>query len=71
MLAKYLYTKKLCCACYGLKDRLRNEGTTFIERNGDRLKLDPRFFDDIDKEAFLQFQMQGLTFPVEVDIVEK
>ncbi len=68
-MAKYVYSKKMCSACDALKKKLREEGTTFILRDGDRLDLDPRIFDPIDKEAFLQLQMQNLTFPVEVDIV--
>jgi hypothetical protein len=66
---KYIYTKQMCSACDALKAKYRSKGTTFVERNGDRLDLDPRIFDDVDKEAFLKLQMQDLTFPVEVDIV--
>ncbi len=68
-MAKYVYSKKMCSACDKLKEKLRANGTTFVERNGDRLDLDPRIFDPIDKEAFLQLQMQNLTFPIEIDIV--
>jgi hypothetical protein len=66
---KYIYLKKDCIACSALKASLREAGTSFIERNADRLSLDHRIFDQIDKEAFLQLQMQDLTFPVEIDIV--
>lgn len=70
-MAKYVYSKKMCSACDSAKERLRMAGTAFVERSGDRLDLDPRIFDEIDKEAFLQLQMQNLTFPVIVDIVDK
>lgn len=66
---KYVYTKKSCSACDVLKKELADAGTKYINRNGDRLALDPRVFDDIDKEAFVIFQMQNLTLPVEVDII--
>lgn len=68
-MTKYVYTKKMCGACDERKEMLRDSQVEFTERSGDRLDLDPRIFDDIDKEAFLQLQMQNLTFPVEVDIV--
>ena len=59
----------MCSACAALKKKLKEEGIRFIDRNGDRLDLDPRIFDSVDKEAFLQLQMQNLTFPVEIDIL--
>jgi hypothetical protein len=59
----------MCSACAALEKTLRLGGISYIKRDGDRLDLDPRIFDDIDKEAFLQLQMQNLTFPVEIDIV--
>lgn len=68
---KYVYSEKNCIACSALKASLREAGTTFIERNADRLSLDPRIFDPIDEEAFLQLQRQNLTFPIEVDMVKK
>lgn len=63
----YIYSKKMCSACDALKTELENEGTAFVERDGDRLNNDPRIFDDIDKEAFIQLQIQNLTFPVVVN----
>lgn len=66
---KYLYTKKKCSGCAAAKAGLKNGHIKFIERNGDRLDLDPRIFDDVDKEAFLKLWAQNLTFPVEIDIV--
>lgn len=69
-MTKYIYVKKMCSACDELKTRLLTAGTVFTERDGDRLSLDPRIMDEIDKEAFIQLQQQNLTFPVEVDIKE-
>jgi arsenate reductase-like glutaredoxin family protein len=66
---KFIYTKKMCSACDALKEKLREAGTPFAARSGDRFDLDPQIFDDVDREAFLKFQMQNLTFPVEVDIL--
>jgi hypothetical protein len=60
----------MCSACEDLKKKYREGGVKFIERSGARLKLDPRIFDNVDEEAFLALQMQNLTFPVEVDIVD-
>lgn len=70
-MTKCVYSKKMCNACDELKETLRDNQVEFFERSGDRLDLDPRFFDAIGKEAFLQLQMQNLTFPVEIDIVDK
>lgn len=67
---KYIYSMDMCSACDALKKRYKEGGVEFSERSGERLKLDPRIFDEIDKEAFLTLQMQNLTFPVELDIVE-
>jgi hypothetical protein len=58
----------MCSACDDLKKKYRDQHISFQERHGERLDLDPRIFDEIDKEAFLQLQMQNLTFPVELDI---
>lgn len=68
---KYIYTKPMCSACDALKEKYKSQHISFQERSGDRLDLDPRIFDKIDEEAFLVLQMQNLTFPVEVDIVEE
>jgi hypothetical protein len=65
---KYIYTKAMCSACDALKKKYKDQHISFQERSGDRLDLDPRIFDEIDKEAFLQLQMQNLTFPIELDI---
>jgi hypothetical protein len=67
---KYIYSKDMCSACDSLKNKYKEGGVEFVERDGDRLDLDPRLYDDIDREAFLILQMQNLTFPVELDIVE-
>ena len=67
-MTKYIYSIEDCPRCDKLKASLNEAKTTFTERRGDRLANDPRIFDAIDKEAFLQLQMQNLTFPVEVDI---
>ncbi len=64
----YIYTMEMCPACDKLKKDLKESHTTFQERKADRLHLDPRIFDDIDKEAFLVLQMQNLKFPVRVEI---
>ena len=61
----------MCSACDQAKAGLRNGRISFVERSGDRLDLDPKIFDDIDKEAFLKLQMQNLTFPIELDIVSE
>ncbi len=68
MTTKYIYSKEMCSACDELKKEYKEQGVRFIERNGDRLDNDPRIFDDIDKEAFMNLQMQNLTFPVEIDV---
>lgn len=70
-MAKYLYTKKTCSTCDKAKAWLKEAGVRFIERSGDRLDLDPRIFDNVDEEAFLQLQRQDLTFPIEIDMVKK
>jgi hypothetical protein len=67
---KYIYTKDMCSACEALKHKYKEGGVPFVERDGDRFDLDPRLYDNIDVEAFLILQMQNLTFPVEIDIVE-
>lgn len=69
MAMKYVYSKPMCSACDALKNKYKEGGVIFVERSGERLDLDPRMYDDIDKEAFMTLQMQNLTFPVEVDIV--
>ncbi len=58
----------MCGACITRKKELKAAHRTYVERSGERLALDTRVFDDIDREAFLQLQMQNLTYPVEVDI---
>lgn len=70
-MTKYVYSKKGCTGCAALEKTLKLGGIPFIRRNGDRLDLDPRIFDPIDKEAFLKLQRQNLTFPVEVDMVKE
>ncbi len=67
----YIYTMEECPACDKLKKDLKEAHITFQERKGDRLNLDPRIFDDIDREAFLALQMQNLKFPVRVEIEEQ
>ncbi len=67
---KYIYSVEDCPKCEKLKDKYKNGRVSFIERRGDRLANDPRIFDLIDKEAFLQLQMQNLTFPVDIDYEE-
>lgn len=67
---KYIYTKDMCSACDSLKNKYKEGGVPFVEREGERLALDFRLMDSIDKEGFVTLQMQNLTFPVEVDIVE-
>jgi hypothetical protein len=65
---RYVYTKPMCSACDTLKHGYRSDSVTFQERSGDRLGNDPRIFDDIDREAFMVYQMQNQTFPVVVEI---
>jgi hypothetical protein len=65
---KVIYSMPMCSACEALKQKYVDEHVLFQERNGDRLKNDPRIFDDIDKEAFMVLQMQNQEFPVEVEI---
>ena len=67
----YIYTMEECPACDKLKKGLKEANIPFSERKGDRLSLDPRIFDDIDREAFLALQMQNLKFPVRVEIEEQ
>lgn len=67
---KYVYVKELCGVCDTLENKLRAEGTKFIIRSGYRLSLPKSIMDHIDLEAFAQLQMQDLTFPVELDIVD-
>lgn len=67
----YLYSKEFCSACEKRKVELMEGAGQFIMRDADRLDNDPRIFDEADKEAFLKLQMQNLTFPVEVDIVDE
>jgi hypothetical protein len=66
---KYIYSMEDCPKCDKRKEQLRNAHITFTERSGDRLSMDTRIMDNIDKEAHLQLQMQNLTFPVEIDII--
>ena len=68
--SKYIYSVEDCPRCETLKNKYREGRVSFSERRGDRLANDPRMFDSIDKEAYIQLQMQNLTFPVEVDIVD-
>ncbi len=65
---KYIYSVEDCPRCEKLKNKYKESKTYFSERRGDRLANDPRMYDTIDKEAYIQLQMQNLTFPVEVDI---
>lgn len=67
----YIYTMEECPACTNLKQGLKDAHIPYQERKGDRLNLDPRIFDDIDREAFLVLQMQNLKFPVRVEIEEQ
>jgi hypothetical protein len=67
-MALYIYTMPMCGACEGIKRYWKDFGKDFVERSGERLKNDPRIFDDIDKDAFMILQMQNQTFPVEVEI---
>ena len=67
---KYIYSMPDCPKCDKRKTYLRENHINFFERKGDRLNGDTRLMDDIDREAHLQLQMQNLTFPVEIDIVE-
>jgi hypothetical protein len=66
---RYVYSMEDCPKCDRLKQDLRGNHTSFTERNGERLKEDPRLLDDIDKQAFLQLQMQNLTFPIDITIM--
>ena len=66
---KYIYSMSDCPKCDARKTQLRNAHITFTERSGERLSMDTRVMDKIDKEAHLQLQMQNLTFPVELDII--
>jgi hypothetical protein len=63
---RYVYSKPMCSACDSLKKKYKEGGVEFVERSGERLDLDPRLYDDIDRKAFITLQMQNLTFPVEV-----
>jgi hypothetical protein len=58
----------MCGACEAIKKKYRDDHIDFTERSGDRLKNDPRIFDDIDKEAFMILQMQNQTFPVGLEV---
>jgi hypothetical protein len=58
----------MCGACEAIKKKWKDEHRDFIERSGERLKNDPRIFDDIDKEAFMIYQMLNQTFPVGLEI---
>jgi hypothetical protein len=60
----------MCSACDSLKNKYKEGGVPFVDRNGERLSMDVRLMDNIDKEAFITLQSQNLTFPVEVDSVE-
>ncbi len=66
---KYIYSMPDCPKCEARKKMLMDASVTFVERKGDRLSMDTRIMDKIDKEAHLQLQMQNLTYPVEVDII--
>ena len=66
---RYIYSMKDCPKCDKLKNQLREEHATFIERSGERLSGDTRIMDNIDKEAHLKLQMQNLTFPVDITIM--
>jgi hypothetical protein len=66
---RYIYSMTDCPKCERLKQDLRGNHTTFVERSGDRFKGDIRLLDDIDKKAFLQLQMQNLTFPIDITIM--
>jgi hypothetical protein len=69
---KYLYTKPMCGACEKRKKEIAEGGKPYVLRDAARLlQNDSSVYDDIDTEAFLKLQMQNLTFPVEVDIVDK
>jgi hypothetical protein len=64
----FLYTMEMCGACETRKAELRkSHPENWQERKGERLQLDPRVFDAIDREAFANLQMQHGGFPVEVD----
>jgi glutaredoxin len=67
-MALYIYTMPMCGACEEIKRYWKDQHKDFIERSGERLKNDPRIFDDIDKDAFMILQMQNQTFPVEVEL---
>ncbi len=68
--SKFIYSIEDCPKCEMLKAKYRAANISFSSRKSDRLGSDPRMFDAIDKEAFLQLQMQNLTFPVEVNIID-
>jgi hypothetical protein len=66
---RYLYSMDACPKCVALYEKLKDDHVAFTVRSGERLKGDPRLLDDIDKQAFLQLQMQNLTFPIDITIM--
>jgi glutaredoxin len=64
----YIYTKPMCSACIDLKNRYKEEGIEFIERNGDRLKAPSEDRDEIDVDALVEFSISNMTFPVQVKV---
>ncbi len=69
MTTKYIYSVEGCPRCKSLRDKYRESNIAFIERNADRLSLDPRIFDVVDKEAYTQLLRNNMTYPVEIDSV--
>ncbi len=64
---KYIYTAEDCPKCETLKEKYKNEGVEYVERDAERLKRPSDDRDDIDVEAFVQLSMQNMVLPVEID----
>ena len=65
---KYIYTAQSCVRCENLKQRFRNAGILFVERDITRLKNLIVEYDDIDVAAQAQLAMQGMILPIEVEV---